>query len=309
MKHSFLPSVTVLLSVYNGEQTLSRCIESVLSQSFTDFEFVIINDGSTDNTESIILSFSDTRIKYLFKNNSGLAASLNHGLKHSLGRYIARIDADDVCHRDRLELQYNFMINNNDFVVCGSAAKIFSIDGVFLKTQIEPENDYEIREKMIKRNSFIHSSTFYLRDVALKVLYDENIFHFFEDYLFFSQLIKYGKAYNFPKPLVTYYVSPFSISSNKMSKFQLVMMKKIISRGYALRDEKEIFENLKNINKNRNLSNYYLKQFRILFSSKKTRYKSLEYLTFAFKTDFFNLNNYTSILFGFYILIFKKNES
>lgn len=113
--------VTVLLAVFNGEQYVHNCIESVLNQTFTNFEFVIINDCSTDSTKEIIKSFKDKRIKLINnQNNIGLTKSLNVGLKQAKGTYIARIDADDIMISSRLEKQVNFLKGNPLVSVVGS---------------------------------------------------------------------------------------------------------------------------------------------------------------------------------------------
>ncbi|MBU2018619.1 MAG: glycosyltransferase family 2 protein, partial [Bacteroidetes bacterium] len=109
------------MSVYNGDKFLFEAIDSILHQTFTDFEFLIINDGSTDKTEEIILSFNDTRIVY-HKNmsNEGLINCLNFGLLIAKGDYIARMDADDIAYPQRFEKQFLFMESNPEVGLLGS---------------------------------------------------------------------------------------------------------------------------------------------------------------------------------------------
>jgi glycosyltransferase involved in cell wall biosynthesis len=115
------PKVTVLLPVYNGERYLHEAIESVLDQSFADFELLIVNDGSTDHSVEIIQSYSDPRIRLLHnEKNLGLIATLNKGLDLTRGEYIARMDCDDVSLPSRLEKQVNFMDSKPDVGVCGT---------------------------------------------------------------------------------------------------------------------------------------------------------------------------------------------
>src|SRR5215212_8979259 len=104
------PEISVILPVYNGEKFLGQAIESILGQSFPDFELIIVNDGSGDNSENIILSYTDKRVVYL-KNqeNSGLVSSLNRGVSVAKGKYIARMDADDISLPDRFKLQKDFL--------------------------------------------------------------------------------------------------------------------------------------------------------------------------------------------------------
>ena len=107
------PLVTVLMPVYNAEKYLSKAIESILSQTFVDFEFIIINDASTDSSEEIILSYTDTRVRYL-KNeqNLSVAKTLNKGIQSAQGKYIVRMDADDISVPNRLELQVGYLEEN-----------------------------------------------------------------------------------------------------------------------------------------------------------------------------------------------------
>lgn len=108
------------MPVYNNSEYLFYSINSILNQTFDDFEFIIIDDGSTDNSLEIIHGFKDKRIKIIInKNNLGISKALNTGIEHSLGKYIARMDGDDVSVKDRLEKQYFFMENNKDIAICG----------------------------------------------------------------------------------------------------------------------------------------------------------------------------------------------
>jgi glycosyltransferase involved in cell wall biosynthesis len=113
--------ITVLMPVHNGERYLGRSIESVLSQSCTDFEFLIIDDGSIDSSADIIRSYKDKRIRFLMNGtNQGLVATLNKGLELARGNYIARMDCDDVSVPARLERQFDFMEKNPEVGVCGT---------------------------------------------------------------------------------------------------------------------------------------------------------------------------------------------
>ena len=294
--------VSFLISAYNSELTIKGCLESVLMQSFTNFEVIIIDDGSTDSTRLIISNFFDNTIKYFYQQNSGISKALNFGLSKAQGKYIAKLDSDDLCFPDRLLLQYNFLESHPDYVICGSNAEIHSIDNHFLYNQIEPQFDGDIRDKLKLRNAFIHSTAFYRRDVACIVKYDEVIFHFFEDYLFFTNLVKFGKCYNIQEPLIKYYVSPFSVSSNKMNRKQLSTRNNILIRGYALKNESFLFEDLKEIDRSLNLLNYYLLHFRT-FTTKNINYQlSRKYLSLAIRMRPLNFNIFLSISF---VIVYK----
>lgn len=121
-----IPRVTVVMPVYNGEKYLREAIDSILGQTFQNFEFVIVNDGSTDNSESIILSYNDPRIVYLKnKSNSGICITLNRGLDVAKGEYIARMDCDDISMPNRLQEQLHFMDKHPEIAVAGTDIIVF----------------------------------------------------------------------------------------------------------------------------------------------------------------------------------------
>ena len=115
------PLVSIVIPVYNGEKYLAECLDSVFAQTYSNWELVIINDGSSDGTENVILRYQDKRIKYLPNHtNKGIIFSLNRGLQESNGVYIARLDADDVALPSRIEKQVEFLTKNPEYVMCTS---------------------------------------------------------------------------------------------------------------------------------------------------------------------------------------------
>lgn len=170
------PEVTVLMSVYNGEIFLRSSIDSILNQNFKNFEFVIIDDGSTDNSCEIIKSYNDQRIRF-FKNNSniGLAASLNRGLKYAKGKLIARQDADDISLPERLEKQVSFMHKNSNVVLTGSQGRDIDENSKNLGVIKKPVSNNSIKWLLIFDNPFIHTSVMFKRETVLRYFkgYDE----------------------------------------------------------------------------------------------------------------------------------------
>lgn len=141
--------ISVLMSVWNGERFLHQAIDSILNQSYNHFEFIIINDGSFDDSEKIILSYRDPRIVYLRNDiNIGLAASLNKGIQIAKGKYIARMDDDDLSHKDRFKVQLEFLENNSNIGVLGTIAKYITEENEYITTTALPENDKEIKKKL-----------------------------------------------------------------------------------------------------------------------------------------------------------------
>ncbi len=216
----FDPLVTVLMTVYNAEAHLEAAVKSVLDQTYKDFEFLIINDASTDLTLDIIYSFRDDRI-VVFNNekNLGQTASLNVGLRHAKGKYIARMDADDISYHDRLEKQVEFMKKYPDCAVVGSDMDIIDINGNKKGVQKFPKTFSEIFLSIFYATPISHISALMKGDIILRIGgYDED-FKVVQDYDLWSRLIRAGyKLMNLKKTLVAGRVhenSVFAMEANK----------------------------------------------------------------------------------------------
>ncbi|MCX6283819.1 MAG: glycosyltransferase, partial [Bacteroidetes bacterium] len=282
------PEVSILMTVYNGEKYLKETIESVISQTFENFEFIIIDDGSTDSSKEIIASFRNNRIVYVYQANAGVAAASNKGLAIAKSRYIARIDADDICLKDRIRLQFEFLENNPGYVVCGSTAEMMDMEGNYIFTSSLPQSDEDIRKVLEKENCFVHSSTFFRKEAALKIGgYNEMVKFYFNDYIFLYQLTKLGKARNFSQPLVRYRMVPSSISLKIRDARFRRLLKDIVRRGTA--GEHELlyfinFEKTHNLDKTDKKFNYYITLSKVYRIEAKNLRKCLHYLFLAFKT-------------------------
>ncbi|MFA5603096.1 MAG: glycosyltransferase [Bacilli bacterium] len=126
-----MPEISVVMPVYNGEKYIKETIDSILNQSFTDFEFVIVNDGSTDKTRAIIESYNDGRIKlYNLEENRGVGYASNHSVVKANGKYIARADADDIYHPDRLYLQKKYLDENPNITLVKTFVEYFGDEEV-----------------------------------------------------------------------------------------------------------------------------------------------------------------------------------
>lgn len=199
-------SVSVIMSAYNEELNITRSIESILNQTYKDFEFVIINDGSTDQTEAIIKKYQkrDSRIRLISKTNTGLADSLNIGIKYSIGKYIARMDADDVAHKDRLKIQSEYLDNNPEVAMVGSWCYLIDLS-TNKKKKCEPPILYEdIKKYMQKDNPFIHSSVMFRKAVVENLGYYK-LTKIMADYNFWIRIAKHYKVVNIPLYLITRY--------------------------------------------------------------------------------------------------------
>jgi len=199
--------ISVLMSAFNAEKTIKETIGSVLSQSFRNFEFIIINDGSEDGTEKVISSFQDDRIRLINNlGNLGIIDSVNNGLTQCKGKYICRLDADDICHKDRLKLQFRFMEKNPEYVACGTHyRKLINGKATFSSRHYFHVPDEKIRVLML-RNSPIGNPTSIIRR---SVIVENNLkyepeFEFCEDYAFWFRIMQYGKLHILNRPLLYY---------------------------------------------------------------------------------------------------------
>jgi glycosyltransferase involved in cell wall biosynthesis len=207
------PAISVIIPVYNGEKYIFESIESILKQSFIDFELIIINDGSTDRTADIILSFSDRRIRLFNQENSGMAASLNFGIKNSNGRYIARQDADDISHPLRFEREINFLETNPSCALVGTKAKIISESGKQIGLLNHPSDNAVLKLLLLFDNPFVHSSVMINRTLAGDALYyDASKPVLIQDYELWSRLSANNIIANLDDVLVDYREVKDSIS-------------------------------------------------------------------------------------------------
>ena len=172
------PKVSVIMSVYNGEKYLKEAIESILNQSFKDFEFIVVDDGSTDKTPEILENYAkqDQRIKIITNSeNIGLTKSLNKGIKVSKGEYIARMDDDDIAMPERIKKQIEFLEKNPNFGVVGCNVIIINETGNFVKNVVLPNN---LMQVLKKRNYLAHGSLVFQKAIIEQLgNYDEQMLY------------------------------------------------------------------------------------------------------------------------------------
>ncbi len=212
-----IPQITVLMSFYNEKESyLRQSIESILSQTFTNFEFLIIDDNSTDETcKALVRDYAakDTRIVIVENSqNIGLTRTLNKGIAISKGEFIARIDADDLAEKNRLEKQFTFLKENPDYALCGTWSIIIDENDKVIgkkKGCIEYEN---IKKRIVTTNFFTHSSLFFKKNAIVSAGgYNEN-YKKSQDYELLLRLIPKNKIKNLPEFLCRYRIRTDSIS-------------------------------------------------------------------------------------------------
>ena len=201
------------MSVRNGERWVGEAVESILGQTFDDLEFIVVDDGSTDSTGAILDARKDPRLRVIHQPPSGLTTSLNRAWRLSGAALLARMDADDVAHPDRLARQVTFLDAHPEVGLLGTGCHAISASGEVVKTVTPPEDDAAIRRVLIRKNPFVHSSVM-LRRKALEAAggYDESL-PVAQDYDLWLRLSRLTRMANLPEPLVTRRLSPGRVSS------------------------------------------------------------------------------------------------
>lgn len=213
MIDSKYPKITVLMPVYNCELYIREAVDSILNQTFTDFEFLIIDDASTDKTVSIIKTYNDPRIQLIEKpKNSGYTNSLNHGLSIARGEYIARMDGDDISLLERFAKQVAFLDANKDVVLCGTLYQIIGTN----KIVKVPENHADIKLELLKGCCIGHPTVMMRKSLLdeLSVIYDL-IKEPAEDYDLWIRLLSIGKLHNLQEVLLNYRVHDTQVSQKR----------------------------------------------------------------------------------------------
>lgn len=199
------PAVSVLMTVYNGELYLAEAIRSILGQTLQDFEFIIIDNGSTDGSRAVVSRFRDSRIRFeANRTNVGPPTALNIGLRMAKGLLIARMDADDVALPDRLERQVRFLEENPECVAVGTQIRMIDHAGRFLYAPLLPTAPHEMLWKLVFTSPLAHSSVMLRRDAVLSAGgYDER-FRYTPDYDLWSRLIGQGHRLSNLRELLTF---------------------------------------------------------------------------------------------------------
>lgn len=212
-----LPLVSILLPVFNGEKYLEECLKSIALQTYTNWELVIVNDGSIDRSDEIIVAFiklSKNHVVYINLVHKGLPACLNIGVKQTKGKYIARMDADDIMLPERLEMQFTFMENNPKIGLLGSNVTEIDKNGNKLRVAKFPLKDNEIKRKMLKGSSISHPTVFVRREIFVENPYEE-IYPSPEDYELWVRLLDKINFENLPEALIMKRIHSDQITQKK----------------------------------------------------------------------------------------------
>lgn len=209
-----MPKISVVMSVYNGEKFLKESVSSILNQTYRDFEFIIIDDGSTDSSLEILRDFKkeDSRIKLVSRENKGLTRSLNEGIKLAQGEYIARMDSDDISMPERFEKQIAFLEKNKDIALCGTWAINIDENGNEIGKYKTPIMSKEIKKTILFHNPFIHPSVMIRKEIINNIgVYNEKI-KYAQDYEYWLRVIKKNKVANLDDFLLKYRIGKKSMT-------------------------------------------------------------------------------------------------
>lgn len=232
--------ISIVMSVYNGEKYLKEAIESILKQTYSNFEFIIVNDGSIDNSLKIIKKYSEKDNRVIIINNEenkGLIYSLNKGFELSSGKYIARMDADDISEKNRLEEQVNFLEKNTNVAMCSTYIKMFKDNyKILLKKFVSETRSEKIRTNLLFKNYIAHPTIMIRKEIIDKYnlkynLEDKGM----EDYGLWLYLSKYENIATIPKYLLKYRFLGNSISSKTLEDIEnhKLKLKKIYLREFG----------------------------------------------------------------------------
>lgn len=243
MKASKEPIVSVIMPVYNAEKYLEQALTSIMGQSFREFEYIVINDGSSDESAAILEAYARRykAIKLFYQENRGIIRSLNRGLEMAAGRYVARMDADDVSLPQRLERQVAFLERHPNCVLLGTWADIQIEDGLPDRIHSHPAHDPALRWNLLFDTPFVHSSVMIRRDAVRTVGgYAENLPpRSPEDFELWSRLAKDHEVANLPEVLHIYRETTGSYSRIERTEIQTQIIA-VSARNLAWTSERDM---------------------------------------------------------------------
>lgn len=288
------PNVSVIIPTYNREILIKDAINSVLVQTFQDFEIVVIDDGSTDNTKNVVESYNDSRIKYFYQQNAGLNAARNAGIRESCGKYIAYLDSDDIWESVKLEKQVKILEKFPEIglVYCGSSLIDENNKNIGKRPLISYKGN--VFDKIIRYNFLYNGSiVLFRRECLEKVgLFDEHTVRM-TDWEFYLRFAIYYNFYGIPEYLIRYRVHNQTMTNDfklfENSGFQ------IIDKTFAISDIDKKHMKLK--------KTAYAMRYRYLgrrYFDNNLMFESREYFKKAIDCDFSILFSTDSI--GFYMM-------
>ncbi|SRR5258706_2974575 len=213
------PVVSIIMSTYNNSKYVREAIDSVLRQSFISWEFIILNDASTDNTDEIIRSYAKNDLRFKYSRNTkneGQTSNLNKGIEFAKGEFIAIIDGDDVwTDENKLKKQINFLTDNNEYGLVGSLWVATNESGEMMSRITYPTTDARIRDYLLIEDCFLHSSVVIRKTVLNKIGHYDIKYRWAQDYDLWLRIGIVSKFHNIPEYMVSYRVNQSGISHTK----------------------------------------------------------------------------------------------
>lgn len=242
-----MAKISVVMPAYNAEKYVGEAISSILNQTYKDFEFIIINDGSTDKTKEVIQAYNDSRIVYLEnEHNLGIVTTLNKGLRYATGEYIARMDADDISVKDRLEKQVTYLDKNKSIGLLGTGICVF---GEKLQDQNRTftTDPKQLKAELIFNSCIAHPTVMIRKEILEKndLCYNEE-FAGAEDYCLWWEIAKVSSISTVSDILLHYRIHSSQITKEKGKQYNDMMKKFLKIRFkdigfFATKDEEDMF--------------------------------------------------------------------
>lgn len=298
------PRVTVLMPAYNAGKYIAEAIQSVLEQDFSDYELLIVDDGSCDDTRGIIDGFRDGRIRVLEQENKGISAALNAGLSEARGYYIARFDADDSCLPQRLSRQTAFLDANPGYVLTGSEVEYMTEKGEHLfNYRCLAYSHHEILKEMGRSCPFIHSSVMYKKKEVLAAGGYSPYAYNFEDYLLWVKLEAAGKFNNLRERLVRVRYNPGSVTIDDKWRGRHFhrLKREIIHKGTITEEEGAALLNIIKSQDNRKVKegSYHALCGKKFLVDNYQPVKARRHILRSIRTNPFRLDNYAMMAVSF----------
>lgn len=245
-KQNNQPLISVVMCTYNTEKYIAEAIESVLSQTFRDFEFIIWDDGSTDGTKEIVDSFHDDRIRYFYHENTGLGMALRLACAEANGKYIARMDSDDICLPNRFETELNFLEKNKQYVLVSSAVYNINDNGEVLGRVFPCSDDGVLKGILRVPGCMICHPMVMMRREAYEKAGGYIPVRKSQDSLFWCHLAKQGLFYNISEPLGKYRILSSSLdhAENPYREVIIAFLLKMMKDDKVQAEDVEMFNTL-----------------------------------------------------------------
>ncbi len=247
MNKKTVPLISVIIAVYNGESYLQLALDSILGQTFKDFELIIVNDASTDNTREVLSEYADPRITLITnETNLGQTVSLNKGLAIARGQYIARHDADDISHPDRFQIQVNFLDQNPDIGLLGTSYEIIDFQGRTIEIALLPTSNDELKTRLQVSNIFCHGSIMMRKNCLEKVGGYNEAFRVSQDYDLWLRMSEHCQLANLSDLLYKFRFTKGSITAENrdLQLAYLKLAKELAHRRLSGLDSRDIPEDV-----------------------------------------------------------------